>query len=185
MLHQPLLCATHDAFARLDALLACVSVDAYSYQPPAGGSLGAQIRHTLDHGSALLLGVTSGVVDYDARTRGTPVETCPQAARQCLAQVLAGMEGLASQALDMPLAVVLTVTADGTQVRQSSTLALELRFVFSHTVHHLAVVSILARQLGMTLPHGFGMAPSTLVHERQEAVRSMACKSVGSPACAH
>ena len=45
-----------------------------------GGSIGGHVRHCLDHVAALLDGLDGGVVDYEARERGTAAEGDPAAA---------------------------------------------------------------------------------------------------------
>lgn len=34
-------------------------------------------------------------------------------------------------------------------------------FLQSHTIHHMALIGIMARLQGVTVPTGFGVAPST------------------------
>jgi uncharacterized damage-inducible protein DinB len=42
-----------------------------------------------------------------------------------------------------------------------STLARELAFVLNHTIHHQAMIGLLASLHGCDVPDGFGYAPST------------------------
>ena len=42
----------------------------------------------------------------------------------------------------------------------------ELAFVVSHTVHHNAIIGIMAKLLGAEPPAEFGYAPSTIAHQR-------------------
>jgi uncharacterized damage-inducible protein DinB len=42
-----------------------------------------------------------------------------------------------------------------------STLARELLFVISHTIHHQALIAVLLSAAGRTVPEAFGLAPST------------------------
>jgi hypothetical protein len=40
----------------------------------------------------------------------------------------------------------------------------ELAFVLSHTVHHNALIAVMALTLGVSIPDRFGYAPSTIAH---------------------
>ena len=48
-----------------------------------------------------------------------------------------------------------------------STHARELAFVFSHTIHHNAIIGTIARAIGVELPSNFGTAPSTIAYRNQ------------------
>ena len=50
---------------------------------------------------------------------------------------------------------------DGTQVTAVTSVGRELAFVMSHTIHHLAVIALLLRDLGIEVPPRFGYAPTT------------------------
>jgi len=48
----------------------------------------------------------------------------------------------------------------------------ELAFVLSHTIHHNALIDVMARTLGVPVPDRFGYAPSTIAHlEKAACVR--------------
>jgi uncharacterized damage-inducible protein DinB len=54
------------------------------------------------------------------------------------------------------------IDAGGQSVWAGSTVARELAFVISHTVHHSAAIALLATRMGpCRLPARFGLAPST------------------------
>jgi len=61
------------------------------------------------------------------------------------------------------MVVVRTLVAiDGPVVEAVSSVARELAFVVSHTIHHNAQIALLAHRLGSSrLPRRFGVAPST------------------------
>jgi hypothetical protein len=48
----------------------------------------------------------------------------------------------------------------------------ELLFLSSHTIHHIAIMSLLAERVGMTVPADLGVAFSTASYEERSAVRS-------------
>lgn len=129
------------------------------------GAVGGHVRHCLDHVRALVDGAAAGEVDYDHRERGTGVETCPATARAEAERLIAALAALEDAPARTPLRVCVIPTRDGAAVRVGSTLARELAFVLSHTVHHNAIVRSMAYTLGARTPAGFGFAPSTLAHQ--------------------
>ena len=50
-----------------------------------------------------------------------------------------------------------------------STVRRELIFLVSHTVHHYALIAVMLRHQAVGLPADFGVAPSTLRHQRRLA----------------
>jgi uncharacterized damage-inducible protein DinB len=54
-------------------------------------------------------------------------------------------------------------------VEVETTVGRELVFVLSHTVHHNALIAVMARTLGVSVPDRFGYAPSTLAHLERPA----------------
>jgi len=56
------------------------------------------------------------------------------------------------------------VTEGGPAISFGTTPERELAFVLSHTIHHHAVLGIMARELGVQAPERFGYAPATITH---------------------
>jgi uncharacterized damage-inducible protein DinB len=127
------------------------------------GSVGEHVRHLLDHISSLVSqSSSSAVLSYDHRTRGTALESDPSVAAREMMRLDAALERWSKRSLDEPVTVVAMMSADGQAVTGWSTLARELAFVLSHTVHHQAIVALLLEQLGVESPsERFGYAPST------------------------
>jgi uncharacterized damage-inducible protein DinB len=74
----------------------------------------------------------------------------------------AALERWSDRSLDEPVAVAAVTSTDGHSVTGWSTLARELAFVLSHTIHHQAIVALLLEQQGASLPdERFGYAPTT------------------------
>lgn len=131
-----------------------------------GGSIGGHVRHSLDHITALLQGVSSGVIDYDHRERGTPVEREPAAAISEIGRLAEALRRLSRNQMDDDL-TVLTMCASGDETMPwRSTLGRELMFVFSHTIHHAAMIAGIGRTMGYAVPEDFGLAPSTLAYRK-------------------
>lgn len=125
------------------------------------GSIGAHVRHAVDHVEALERAVASGVCCYDDRVRGTAMEDDPATACARLAACRMRLRGLDPALLARPLALSARITADRLTVDATSTVAREVVFVLSHTVHHAALIAVLLEDLGRARPARFGLAPTT------------------------
>lgn len=126
--------------------------------------VGGHVRHCLNHVDALLNGLTSGTVDYETRARGTGVESCKHKALAALQRTAQkGFEFLQHESAERVLQVVQFLDTQGTRVLVTSTLARELSFVASHTVHHQAMIFVVSKLLQVHLPQNCGLAPSTAV----------------------
>jgi len=120
------------------------------------------VRHCLDHVSALIAADPSSCLSYDLWERGTTVETDPaQALRSIQLLKITIAVGRWSARLDERICVISAVARDGAMLTSMSTLARELAFVLNHTIHHQAMIGLLASLYGCDAPDGFGFAPST------------------------
>ena len=120
-----------------------------------------EVRHALDHVSSFLSAGRSDTLSYDRRQRGTAIEADPGVALQQIFRLKAGLERRSTYSLHDPIRVTSMVSADGTTVSGWSTLARELAFVVSHTIHHQAIIGILLAKHGFEVPERFGRSPST------------------------
>lgn len=155
----------------LDGLLQRVDAKTYNRRGSdglSGATLGGHVRHVLDHLAALPAGLRVGRVEYDLRARGTPVETDPGAARARVADLLPEYLGLRQAPGDEAITVALVADPRSGPLNLRSSLARELAFVLSHTVHHQAVIRALAAEVGLSLESAFGVAPATLRHRAHQ-----------------
>jgi uncharacterized damage-inducible protein DinB len=125
-------------------------------------SVGGHVRHCLDHVESLLSGVDTGELNYDHRQRGTDVETCRPAALRALVVLEAAVQKIARLPASYPLQLEVLLASNGPSVVVDTSLGRELVFVMSHTIHHNALIGVIARRLGVRVPERFGYAPSTL-----------------------
>ena len=132
--------------------------------PGVSGSIGGHVRHCLDHVHALELGLERGMVDYDQRRRNTSIEREREIAVLGLMAAAARANEIADTSLGRRVVVRSLISASGQSVEGASTVARELAFVISHTIHHNAQIALLAHRAGPSrLPECFGVAPSTSV----------------------
>ena len=156
----------------VERLLDRISSEAYAgSRLPGKAGIGPHVRHALDHYQCLLEGISSGFIDYDHRERLREIESDRAAAVACIERMLIGMESLIGMPLHKPLKVRMDSgkeTDRETNIHPSS-LGRELQFLVSHTVHHFAIIDLHCSILGVEVPEGFGVAPSTLRHREQLA----------------
>lgn len=163
---QPALTALCDDNERcLESLAALVRrLDDADYRrpvPPCEAGIGCHVRHVLDHYDALIDGIGSGRIDYDARDRDPATECNPAVALARIDSLRSAVRALAGRPGDTAVRVCLDCGTGGRKPA-ASTLSRELQFLVSHTVHHDALIAAAARALGVPTEPGYGIAPSTL-----------------------
>jgi uncharacterized damage-inducible protein DinB len=161
---KPAFHALADLLAQVADVVRELPDDAYVAAGPRGvsGSVGAHVRHCLDHVLALEHALGAREIDYDARRRGGGVETDRWAAIAALDAARARVLTLDDRWLARFVRVRTQLTRHGRPVVTRSTIGRELAFVISHTIHHNATINVLLhQQAGHDTPPGFGYAPST------------------------
>lgn len=129
---------------------------------------GPHLRHIYDHISALLVGLDSGVVDYNRRQRNSIEESNVALSRQRLTFLRAQLAEW-PQELAPPVTVVSEIDCMETISHQfESSVDRELLYLVNHTLHHLAYVSLSLCHAGLELPSHIGLAPSTASFLREE-----------------
>ena len=136
----------------------------------AGGSnIGGHVRHILDHYQCFLDGLVTQRIDYDARRRDLRVESERTTAADALRATLRALDELHVE--DGLRALEVRMDCGGSpeerHVWGGSSVARELQFLTSHTVHHYALIAAILRQAGHVPAPGFGVSPSTLRYEAQ------------------
>ena len=156
------------ALRQVHELIAGMTDEQYTRKPGGAlaSSIGGHVRHNLDHVAGLLAGLPGGTVNYDRRERGTPVETDRRAAAAAACRLERDLARVDWDGL--PGAVRLTVlpSPDRPPVELLTTPDRELAFVLSHTIHHNALIAVIAAAVGAAVPPGFGYAPATVAYQR-------------------
>lgn len=131
-----------------------------------GGGIGPHFRHTIEHFESLINGLPSGKVDYDHRKRDIEVERVRTVA---IGKLEAIRSMLLELALDLEKPLLVKTESHASDMHDDlwvqSSLGRELISVISHTVHHYALISFIARYYGQTVDVDFGVAPSTLRYQ--------------------
>ena len=169
---QELIQSVLETLAQGEALLAQISDEDYTRKLPVAfnASIGGHYRHCLDHFRSLLDSATQGDLNYDHRERGTLIENDRFAALNATLEIREGFECLDPIFLLRPLAVTCKTSyaTNGSQV-SPSTVGREIMYSVAHAVHHYALIGVMGGIMGLKMPAGFGVAPSTLKRQAEVA----------------
>ena len=169
---QELVHSVLETLAQGEALLAQLNDEDYTRKVPVAfnASIGGHYRHCLDHFLSLLDSAAQGDLNYDHRERGTLVENDRFAALNATRELREGFENLDPICLLRPLAVTCKTSyaTNGSQV-SPSTVGREIMYSVAHAVHHYALIGVMGGIMGLQMPPGFGVAPSTLKHQAEAA----------------
>ena len=154
--------ALADTLDQLGDAIRPLTVDEYtSRELRSSGSIGAHVRHCLDHVCALECGIVAGEVCYDHRERNTVVERDPYLGVSRLRRASFRVGQIDGGLVERPLMLVAQLSAGGALIRLPTTVGRELAFVVSHTIHHSALVAVLLERAERDVPARFGLAPTT------------------------
>jgi hypothetical protein len=165
---QALIGAVIEVLSQGETLLEEVANESYSRKLSAvfHASIGGHYRHCLDHFRSLLDAAVAGDLNYDHRERGTLIESDRFAALNATRGLREGYQRLSVNCLERRLNVTCKTSyaSSSSQVSQS-TVGREIMYVVAHAVHHFALIGIMGGLMGLNMPAGFGVAPSTVKHQ--------------------
>jgi uncharacterized damage-inducible protein DinB len=143
-----------------------LSDEQYTARLGGKASIGEHLRHCLEHFSQWLEGVDSGIIDYDSRQRNVLLEQS-RSVFLCTSRDIANRLATFDER-DMKRAIVVRMffTPDMEPVEVGSTLGRELGFLSTHSVHHLAIIKMIAHSLGASLPDEVGVGHSTIAYRK-------------------
>jgi hypothetical protein len=142
------------------------------YVRSAGGPVpqraSSHLRHVVEFYEALLNGLAGGEIDYDRRQRDQALENSRFAALQKIRTTVEKLHRLKCADGQQMIWTRIEDAADSGLEEQwmPSSLARELQFARSHTIHHFALISGILRSFDFEPGAEFGVAPSTLRHLR-------------------
>jgi hypothetical protein len=142
-------------------LLAEIDDETYLFsETGATGRIGTHFRHCLDFYKSFLAGARAGKIDYAKRERDAEIEENRRYAIACFELIVAQLESFPIKNANQPLMVKAEDAFE--EIWFPSSLARELEFVRSHTVHHFALIAFKLALRGVKVSENFGVAPSTL-----------------------
>jgi hypothetical protein len=153
-----------------EALLAQLSDGDYTRKVAVAfnASIGGHYRHCLDHFRSLLDAAIQGDLNYDHRERGTLIESDRFAALNATRELQEGYERLDPMFLMRSFNVTCKTSyaTSGSQA-SPSTVGREIMYSVAHAVHHYGLIGVMCGVMGLKMPTGFGVAPSTLKHQAE------------------
>ncbi|KZT06359.1 uncharacterized protein LAESUDRAFT_726188 [Laetiporus sulphureus 93-53] len=135
-----------------------------------GSTIGKHLRHARDHFVLLMDAIASPpphVLNYDSRSRNTPMESSREAALEALITTIGRLERVVPTSR-MDEQITLHAVTPYPQIMQT-TFGRELWFTGLHAIHHWSMVRVISGELGIQLEPSFGFAPSTLVYNGSHA----------------
>ena len=154
-----------DCVDRCDELLDGMPGEVFASRGDGNSSIGAHVRHIVDRYQCFFNGLGAGRIDYDDRKRGTSVETDVHVAAAALTETRGRFEVLDLDAFGAEIPVRELVHYNGEPTVAASTLDRELMGLITHSIHHLAIIAMIARASGFPVPPNLGKAPSTIAAE--------------------
>ncbi|MYI01541.1 MAG: DinB family protein, partial [Gammaproteobacteria bacterium] len=145
-----------DCVDRCGALLNGMPGEVFASRGDGNSSIGAHVRHIVDRYQCVLNGLAVGCIDYDDRKRGTSVETDVRVAAGALAETRGRFENLDLDACGAEISVRELVHYNGEPTVAASTLDRELMGLITHSIHHLAIIAMIARSASFSGGGGGG-----------------------------
>jgi hypothetical protein len=134
------------------------------------GSIGGHFRHNLDFMHSFLNGIRVGKIDYNRRERDVRTEEDRHYAVERFALAIRRLGSLEPDFLQRKVLIRSELDAE---IWHESSVARELEFLHSHTVHHHALIAEKLAFFGVKVTGNFGVAPSTLKFwEQQNALQA-------------
>ena len=169
--HAHLNDAVVDVLRQGEALLLEVRAEQYTRKLPSAfnSAIGGHYRHCLDHFQSLLKGLDRDEVNYDHRDRDPRIENDREFALRETKRIIAACQSIPTAFVACPINVRGQVNYETNESPLiGSTVGRELMYAVAHTIHHYALIAIMCGTLGIPLPAGFGIAPSTLKYQEQK-----------------
>jgi hypothetical protein len=136
----------------------------------SGSSIGMHARHIVEFYLCLLNQHSNNqTINYDKRERDNKLQSCTQHFGLIINGIVTKLDKVNEHHLNTPLSIM----SDGEDILSTpivSSLARELQYNLEHTIHHSAFIKIGVLTLlpDVFLPKTFGVAPSTLRHQKQK-----------------
>ena len=152
-----------------EQLLSQLPLEAYCAARVGQSSIGAHVRHVLEFMQVLANHCDGGVIDYESRERNSIYETDPKAVAYVLPQLQETLaRALVKYGAHHPLLLRETAVVGGDKLTITTSLGREVLFMLQHGTHHLAIITLQAAAMHITLDGQCGVAVATQTY-RQKA----------------
>lgn len=132
----------------------------------SNASIGGHTRHILEFYIALLDGLETGIVDYDARKRDMNIENFVPCAIDKIEELNHEISKINScNSIKIPFDFAIE-----NQEKQwiDSSIYREMAYCLEHSIHHQALIKVAALSLGIDhlIDSNFGLAPATIRYQQ-------------------
>lgn len=142
-----------------------------TFIPSLNGTLAGHFRHIIEYYNVLFEGLEKEKIVYSARKRDKSIEHSSKNAIKSIKNIQGDLDRIIS-ADDIPISISDDLPNEIHTTIQSN-LSRELLAVYTHTIHHNAIIKIgiLTIAPHTKLTEHFGIAPSTIAfHEQQKSM---------------
>lgn len=146
-----------------------ISEEIYTtFIPSLNGNLAGHFRHIIEYYNVFFEGLECKEIHYSARKRDKTIEQCRANAVKAIENTQNNLKNITFSE-NIPLCITDDLP-DDTKTTIQSNLSRELLAVYTHTIHHNAIIKtgILTIAPHTKLPEHFGIAPSTIVFHKQQ-----------------
>jgi uncharacterized damage-inducible protein DinB len=131
-------------------------------------SIGMHLRHVVEFYQAFLRAVSDGesnALCYDNRQRNLLFETSKESAIQELEVIRQAVASMTVNNGPMTLSVIIAPSTPPVSI--TTTFRRELYHLLDHSIHHMALIKLIAEKQNITLAEGFGLAKSTEAYQQR------------------
>ena len=156
----------------LTQLLQVMADDIYLKQSvnPQGepvSAISVHCRHIIEFYHCFFLGLSTETINYDARQRNPEIESSRTVALKQLENLCEMLAALPTVDRPETLTLKTQVDSDLAAITTKTCVERELVSLQAHSVHHLALISIMLNHYGQSTPEEFGLANSTRIHRKK------------------
>ncbi len=140
------------------------------YITTLNGTLAGHFRHIIEYYNVFFEGLEYQKIDYSARKRDKSIEASPYNAIIAIQGIETKLSSIAH--LENISLFIADDLPNGIETTLPSNLSRELLAVYTHTIHHNAIIKIgiLTIAPQTKLPEHFGIAPSTIAFHQQQSI---------------
>lgn len=130
------------------------------------GTIGAHMRHVLEFIEIIVTQYKGDTIDYESRERNSEYERDAEAAMKAFEGSLKSLSlALSESGADYKVDICEMPAFGSGQVRVPSSLGREVLYAIEHSIHHYAIIAMIASEYGAKFEEGFGLAPATRENE--------------------
>lgn len=160
MNNQEAIQACQAVLRRFLSLIDPLSEEQYRAEVLGESSIGTHLRHSLDHFFSFFKGLETGCCDYDNRERNEGIEQCLETAKEQILKLIERLDDLAHNNSSR-FEISQLYHCESPELKMSSTIERELMFLMHHTVHHVAISSVLLKAQGSCVDPRLALAFAT------------------------